>query len=229
MTVEKREPDWAVIEAEYRAGVKSLRQIGTEQGVTEGAIRKRAKKEDWTRDLEKRIQAKADELVRNEAVRNTVRSEGNAYRMTTPEKKLAEKDVIEVNAQQQFMVRMQSREDVVRMENLVRSLMIELETFTNDKEAIEELGDFIASKMDAQNEAQEDTGAENIARKLNRLYMRVISSSDRIDSAKKLVDMLDKLIMLKYRVFGVKLDEEAGDKGTLEDTLENIMRKVAAE
>lgn len=226
MSEEKKEPDWARIEADYRAGIKALRQIGSEQGVSEGAIRKRAKKDAWTRDLGPRIQAKADELVRNEAVRNTVRSEGDAYRMTTPEKKLAEKDVVEVNAQQQFMVRMQSREDVVRLENLVRSLMGELEAYTNDKEAIAELGDFIDGKMSDQNAAQEDAHGENLARKLNRLYMRVISSSERIDSAKKLVDMLDKLIMLKYRVFGVKLDEEAGDKSSLEDLLASVNKKM---
>lgn len=221
---EAKQPDWNLIEAEYRAGVKSLRQIGGEHGVSEGAIRKRAAKHEWTRDLEKRIQAKADELVRNETVRNTVRSEGDAYpvRMTTPEKAATEREVVEVNAQQQFMVRMQSRDDVIRLENLVRSLMGELEAYTNDREALEELGELIAGKMDEQNAQQEDLGADNIARKLNRLYTRVLSSSERIDSAKKLVDMLDKLVMLKFKVFGVKLDEEGKTEGGIEDKLRKL-------
>ncbi|VXD05841.1 conserved hypothetical protein [Enterobacterales bacterium 8AC] len=42
-------PDWEAIESAYRAGVLSLREIGTEYGVTEGAIRKRAKKYGWVR------------------------------------------------------------------------------------------------------------------------------------------------------------------------------------
>ncbi|MNK86991.1 hypothetical protein D3C87_1069170 [compost metagenome] len=54
--------DWPVIEADYRAGIKSLRQIASQQGVSEGAIRKRAKKEDWQRDLAAKIQAKAEAL-----------------------------------------------------------------------------------------------------------------------------------------------------------------------
>lgn len=37
-------PDWEAIESAYRAGVLSLRDIGDKYGVTEGAIRKRAKK-----------------------------------------------------------------------------------------------------------------------------------------------------------------------------------------
>lgn len=36
-------PDWEAIESAYRAGVLSLRDIGDKYGVTEGAIRKRAK------------------------------------------------------------------------------------------------------------------------------------------------------------------------------------------
>ncbi|HDT1533816.1 TPA: hypothetical protein QHT16_003852 [Klebsiella pneumoniae subsp. pneumoniae] len=42
-------PDWEAIESAYRAGVLSLRDIGDKYGVTEGAIRKRAKKFDWIR------------------------------------------------------------------------------------------------------------------------------------------------------------------------------------
>lgn len=42
-------PDWEAIESAYRAGVLSLRDIGEQYGVTEGAIRKRAKKLGWVR------------------------------------------------------------------------------------------------------------------------------------------------------------------------------------
>nr|WP_276612982.1 hypothetical protein [Klebsiella michiganensis] len=43
-------PDWEAIESAYRAGVLSLRDIGDKYGVTEGAIRKRAKKLGWVRN-----------------------------------------------------------------------------------------------------------------------------------------------------------------------------------
>lgn len=42
-------PDWEAIESAYRAGVLSLRDIGDKYGVTEGAIRKKAKKLEWVR------------------------------------------------------------------------------------------------------------------------------------------------------------------------------------
>jgi len=42
-------PDWEAIETAYRAGALSLREIGAQYGVTEGAIRKRAKRDGWVR------------------------------------------------------------------------------------------------------------------------------------------------------------------------------------
>lgn len=43
-------PDWIAIEGEYRAGQRSLRDIADEHGITEGAIRHRAKKNGWVRN-----------------------------------------------------------------------------------------------------------------------------------------------------------------------------------
>lgn len=68
-------PDWERIELDYRAGIKPLRQIASENGISEGAIRKRAKRDDWSRDLSVKIQTKAEELVRKDAVRSEVRTE----------------------------------------------------------------------------------------------------------------------------------------------------------
>jgi hypothetical protein len=64
--------DWISIEQQYRAGVRSLRDIGAEFGITEGAIRKKARKEDWVRDLSEKIKFKAQELVCKMEVHNTV-------------------------------------------------------------------------------------------------------------------------------------------------------------
>ncbi len=45
------QPNWAWIEAEYRVGQLSNRAIGSAARVSEGAVRKRAKKHGWQRDL----------------------------------------------------------------------------------------------------------------------------------------------------------------------------------
>ncbi|BEH99060.1 hypothetical protein AAGU66_08695 [Edwardsiella ictaluri] len=42
-------PDWAAIAVAFQAGELSLRAIGAQHGVSEGAIRKMAKKYGWVR------------------------------------------------------------------------------------------------------------------------------------------------------------------------------------
>ena len=49
MTIEKSAIDWVAIEVDYRAGVKPLRLMAEEHGITHGAINKRAKRDCWTR------------------------------------------------------------------------------------------------------------------------------------------------------------------------------------
>ena len=49
MEIEKTTTDWAGIEADYRAGVKSIREIGRWYGVDPVGIRRKAKRGKWVR------------------------------------------------------------------------------------------------------------------------------------------------------------------------------------
>lgn len=69
---EKKTPDWERIEADYRAGLLSVREIAASQGITHGAINKRAKRDGWERDLAAKIRAKADALVSKREVSTLV-------------------------------------------------------------------------------------------------------------------------------------------------------------
>lgn len=108
---------WPTIEADYRAGIKSIRQIAREHGLSETAIRKRAKSEDWTRDLSAAIQAKADDLVRREAVRTEVRAANQ----------IPDKVVVDANANAVYRVQMAHRAGLSKLSGLRDSLLIELE------------------------------------------------------------------------------------------------------
>lgn len=46
-----KQPDWEAIERASRAGLLSTREIASAQGITHGAINKRAKRDGWERDL----------------------------------------------------------------------------------------------------------------------------------------------------------------------------------
>lgn len=75
MTI-KRTPDWEAIESAYRAGTPSLRTIAEKHGITEGAIRKRANKEKWSRNLAAKVlQATQDKLVRMEVRKQNMRTD----------------------------------------------------------------------------------------------------------------------------------------------------------
>lgn len=66
---ERKQIDWEAIEREYRAGQLSNVEIGKQFDVTEGAIRKRAKRDEWKKDLA----AKVRKGVREKLVRDEVR------------------------------------------------------------------------------------------------------------------------------------------------------------
>ena len=120
---ERKQVDWEGVERDYSAGLLSLREIGDKYGVTEGAIRKKAKKEEWVRDLTAKIAKKTDDLVRKEMVRSEVRSE----------KTISEKEVIEANAQAIVNVKLGHRTSIKKVNSLVESLIDEIETLNKDK------------------------------------------------------------------------------------------------
>lgn len=74
--------DWVAIEAEYRGTKTPLRRLADQYGVTEGAIRARAKKGGWTRDavgLKRSLVANAmsgiSQGVTQDELRNCIESE----------------------------------------------------------------------------------------------------------------------------------------------------------
>ena len=46
----KPRAEWIAIEGEFRAGKRSIREIADDYGITDTAIRKRAKAHGWLRD-----------------------------------------------------------------------------------------------------------------------------------------------------------------------------------
>lgn len=204
MTNVKKAPDWEKIELEYRAGVKSIRQVALEFDVSDAAIRKRAKRDDWTRDLNAKIQAKADDLVRKEQVRNEVRA--------SPEYKATEKETIDANANLVASIRISHRKDIERSRRMVMDLFSELEHMIGIDQALllQELGDM----MYKPNEKGVD--------KLNDLYMKIIQLPNRVKSIKDLSDALKTLIGLEREAHGLNKEEAKG-----EDALTALLNSIA--
>jgi hypothetical protein len=63
------EPDWQKIERHYRAGTLSIREIARQNGISDTAIRKQARKAAWTKDLSARVRIQVRESLVREGSR----------------------------------------------------------------------------------------------------------------------------------------------------------------
>ena len=199
---EKKVIDWEKIELDYRAGVKSLRQIAGEHDIAESGIRRRAKQYEWIRDLAPKIKAKADDIVRRESVRSDVRTE----------KRISEKQTIDETAHQQAAVRLSQRKDIQRSRSIAMQLFDELEHQVGvaNIELLEQLGELMYKP--------DDKGQD----KLNDIYQKIISLPGRVKSMKDLSDTLRTLIALERQAFG--LDDK---ENTAVDPLQSLLNRIA--
>lgn len=188
-------PDWEAIETAYRAGVMSLREIASQHGISEGAIRKRAKRDDWSRDLNAKIQQKADDLVRKQEVRKQVRNEST----------LTERVLIEATAEVIATVRMEHRGDIRRARELTNTLFDELGAQCADVSSLEQLGDIMFDP--------DDKGRD----RLNEIYQKVISLPSRVKSMKDLSDSLKTLIGLEREAYSIE------NKAETKEVTHNVM------
>jgi hypothetical protein len=190
MSSEKKIIDWETLSVHYRAGIRSLKDMGLQFGVSDAAIIKKARKEGWTRDLKGKIKAKADKLVSVAMVSAEV----------SAQTKVTEKLTIEVEAQVRSRIILSHRQDIPAARKLVSKLFKELELQTDGIELLRELGEI----MREPNESGQD--------KRNDLYNKVISLSGRSTTLKSLVDSLKVMIALEREAFGLDDDGKSSDE-----------------
>ena len=180
MAVQKHTADWERIEAQYRTGGMSVSEIAREHGITEGAIRKRAKRDSWARDLSARVRARAETLVRNELVRNEVRASGE-----TPTERVA----IEVEAQV-----------IARLDTKMRAGVVG--AFDASQLAVDESAALFAHVEDLKRlgELMDDPDSDG---KLNEIYRKVISVGSRTDTLKKALEAMKIAVGMGREVFNI--------------------------
>lgn len=167
--------DWDAIEREYRLGIRANTAIARSHGITEGAIRKRAKAEGWTRDLNAQVKAKADDLVRKREVRAQVRAE----------QRVSERKEVEIAALQQVDIRMGERRDIVKARAILNDLMADLD-----------------AAMDRAAEPV-DISQLSPADQLKHHEARMRSLGTRVANIKTLTEALRNLITLERQAFGI--------------------------
>ncbi|MDN0103041.1 hypothetical protein [Yersinia bercovieri] len=193
-------PDWEAIESAYRAGLMSLREIASQHNISEGAIRKRAKRDEWSRDLSAKIKERAEDLVRKEEVRKQVRTE------TT----LTERVLIEASAEVIANVRMEHRGDIRRAREITNALFDELGAECADIESLRKLGELML---------QPD---ENGRDRLNEIYQSIIALPERVKAVKALSDAMKNLIGLERQAYDIGEDKGDNVVSKLSDLMDSL-------
>lgn len=186
-----KEINWERIELDYRAGVKTLREIADEHGITHGAINKRARRDGWVRDLSAKVKAQADYLV----------SKNEVSKEVSKEARILESEIIAANATKSAEIQVRERSDVTKVGATVMALWDELGSQTAHEELYKNLGELLQSQDE---------------KKLSDMYQKVISFPGRVDCTKKLIDSLKTLIDLERKVYKI---DDVGSEDSFEDWL----------
>ncbi len=200
-------PDWERIELDYRAGVKTLREIGGEHAISHVAVQKRAKTRNWSRDLKSRITARTSEMVTSATVTGTALVTTNAQAGNLDPEGL----VVEASALAITRVILSHRHAARKAKELATKLLAELELVTNS-------GEFFERAYKALSAVEE--GAEPLsAGQRSEIYeaiRRASKLSSRAATLKSLVDSLQKVVSIERLAFGL---DTAQTEALLEDDL----------
>lgn len=187
--------DYDRIEADWRAGILSPRQLAakyieeTGEPVSHAAIINHFKKVGIERDLAAKIRAKADSMVTRAMVTGKV----------TREPTVPDAQVIDDNAAQLAIVRISHRRDIARARGIAANLLSELEGQTGPDAA-----DLLSSLGEMQRQPDEK-GQD----KLNDVYQKVTSLPGRVKTMKDLSDAMRVLIGLEREAFNISSEAEA--------------------
>lgn len=208
MSAARKQVDWEAVERDYRAGIKTLRQMADEHGVSHVAITKHATKNGWSRDLQAKIKAKAEEKVTKAQVTSLV----------TVETKLRDQQIVEANAEIVAQADLANRKDVLAALEVSRSQLAEVAALCDPqfREKLEWLG-----KVSDQS-CVTDTGRE-VKDRANELYQYIISLAGRVKMSKEIAASHAAYIPMQRKM--LKLDTDA-DKS--QSAVDELLAKINA-
>jgi hypothetical protein len=180
---EKRVFDWEAIQIEYAKGTRSNVDIAAQFGVSEGAIRKKARENNWAKDLSAQIRLKAEQKVRQ-----------TEYEMSTSYKE-SRTNAVEVAAQQQADIILNHRTDIRKQRGLRDKLLDICITQADSGDDLERLADIL------------DSGDTD---KMQAAFRKAISTPQQIENLKKLSEITKTLVGLEREAFGIS-DNSNGD------------------
>lgn len=186
MAAPKKEINRAGLELDYRAGIKTMRVMASEYGLSAPRITQIAEEEGWERDLTAKIHMKAQAKL-NKAMLN-------ANLNNSPDVKVTEQRIIEVAAQNQADIVIAHRSQIGTARKLVDDLIAELTHQTNCKELYEKLEELLNGESDIEG--------------LAKIYKSVTGLSGRVGNLKALTEAMKNLVSLERQAFNIDAMEE---------------------
>ncbi len=196
-----KQPDWEAIERAYRAGALSIRTIADRNGISDTAIRKKAKASGWARDLSEQVRKE----VRNKLVRGEVREDQCA----NPER---DAEIVEEAAEEGARVVRSHRRDIRKATNLANLLMDDLLTTISKREEIEDAIDL------------ETAGDTNGMRRATMLS--AVSLPSNAKTLFQLSSAMKNLQVLERQAFGLDDKEQPGDSDELSKLMDDLSKEA---
>lgn len=186
-----KQTDWEAIEAEYRSGTISNAELGRKYDVSEGAIRKRAKAQGWTKDLTEKVKT----AVRDRLVRAEVR-EANARTNSR-----TDAEIIEAAAETAVQVVQIHRRDVRNGRIICAALFAELQDTSANRE-------IIAESIDS--ETQDDSSPAR-----RNQMLKAISLPTRARAMLDLSAAMKNLVAVERQAFNLNDKQDKQDGKTI--------------
>jgi hypothetical protein len=182
--------DWEAVELAYRAGVLSVREIAKQHGITHGAVRKRALRDKWGRDLS----AKVRKAVSTQLVSTEVSTIGPA----------TERAAIDAAAATVVALVREHRRDISGQRSLAETLKAQLEEAIGNRELIEAaIEEETETALDAPGYVKTQAAAQR------KQMLRAVSLPGHITALKDLSTVLKNLLPLERQAFNVDAAPDA--------------------
>ena len=198
-----QEVDWAAVEADYRAGIKTKRLIAKEHGIHEHTLSKKAKKEGWKADLRGAVREEFEDRI----ISSSVPDSGT---------KTAEQIALEYATTQVEVIK-NHRKWIRDANSKVVSLFGELNSCIESRAALQ-----LQIEDDINLSGKEYTIPDKMnfhARRSNDLYQHA-------SIAEKLVNCLNKLVSLERQAFDID-GSSGGDGDASTPVLDTLMSELA--
>ena len=204
--------DWGPIEAQYRLGQKSNKQIAEEFGVQPSTIGRRAEKYGWVQDKSEEVHIRANNLILRAVVdeRMGKNATGNANANATP----TEAD-IKVAAQVEADKVLEHRQGLRKLTAIKDKLLLRLEGMVDGKDMLEEIIEAARNP--------DDSGRDRRTELLNR----VLDMPSLTVTLKTLAEIDEKIRKGEREAFGMRT-EEVTPGGELANLIKSISNAGSA-